>query len=90
MNKHLISEGSAQLGVILINEYGGFECGPHKDEGTIGYWCRLIDETSEEWNVKGHGYTYDQAVTSLYLLVKNRELPQSKDMFLMSKFYLEN
>jgi len=90
MNKHLISEGSAQLSKVLIEEYDGFECGQHKEENTIGYWCGLINDISEEWNTKGHGYTYDQAIVSLYLLVKKNELPLTKDAFLTSKFYLEN
>ena len=78
MNKYLISQGSAILGAEFIAENGGFSAGPH-DEPLIGYFCRLNDDGTEDWDSAGHGLTYDMAIVSLYMLKtrKERPLPQS-------------
>jgi hypothetical protein len=88
MNKYLISEAGAQLGVYFVERHNGFTAAPHQ-EPMIGYYAKRNDDVSEEWNSMGHGLTYDLALTSLYLLTVKGELPSPSDCFYKS-YYQEN
>lgn len=80
MHKYLISQGSAILGAEFLANNGGFQAGPH-DEPLIGYFCKLNDEDSDDWNKMGHGFTYDLAITSLWFLLSKKELPLPESYF---------
>lgn len=64
-----------------MTDHAGFECAPHDEEHLGGYFAKASDSISDSWNSMGHGYTYDLAITNLYLMLYKNEKAAPMEMF---------